>query len=215
MTNIDITQLDFSVGKPCPPNNPYCGNRDRHLHGSFACELRCPCRSGFSEEARVQAAKDWTYQRSADDYLRKLLSEHFGLNSNSPDYNDQLWISGLTPPVSAPENALRKLVWDHFGVQLEGPDYYHEIFNLGLPMCKDASEQQIKYDYIELNYAQIQVLVAIKYAIKSYNEYLSREGDIWKDNAARAAILRDSKMLEARQMGIPQAQIDRFLKTAD
>jgi hypothetical protein len=44
---------------------------------------------------------------------------------------------------------------------------------------------------------------------------LSREGDIWKDNAARAAILRDSKMLEARQMGIPQAQIDRFLKTAD
>jgi hypothetical protein len=211
MVTLDTAQLDFSIGTVCPPNNPYCGNRDRHVHGSFACETRCPCRSGFSEEARIQAAKPWSYQKTADDYLRKLLSEHFGLNSNSPDYNDQLWINGYVPPISVPEAALRELIFEHFGISTQDPNYFETIRNL--PECKAAVAEHKAYDYIELNYEQVQVLVAIKYAIKSLADYTSREGDVWKEHATRAGILRDTKILEARRLGIPQPQIDRFIES--
>jgi hypothetical protein len=183
-----------------------------HLHGSFACEARCPCRSGFSEEARIQAAKPWDQQKTPEDYLRKLLAETFGMNRFSPDYNDQMWINGVIPPVTTAEKTLRELVSSHFGVELQGPDYDNEIFDVGLPECKPAKAEYIAHDYIELNFEQMQVLIAIKYAMKSKKDYLQREGDTWKENAARANILIEQKKLEAYKLGIPQAQIDRFLE---
>lgn len=208
MTDI-ATSFDFGIGTPCPPNNPYCGNRDRHLHGSFACELRCPCRSGFSEEARIQAQKDWSYQRSPEDYLRKILTETFGLNPNSPDYNDQLWINGLTPPTTVTENLLREVFAEHFGVVLHGPDYTKEIGIDGeLPPCKPAAAEEVKRSYIELNHDQVTALAAAFYAEKTRRSHEDRG---WDEQAAKAVIVRENNINKAKDLGVPEAQINRYV----